>query len=122
MSTRFAAISTALLGLATIALATRADELPAAEKARIEKLIEHIKGLKDAVFVRNDVEYDAATAARFLQGKWDANAAEIRTAEQFIDIAASVSSTTGKPYRIRFKDGKEFKSGDYLKKRLKALP
>ena len=67
------------------------------------------------------MEYDAASAAKFLKGKWQANAAEIRTAEEFIEKAASVSSTTGKPYRIRFKDGKELKSGDYLRERLKML-
>jgi hypothetical protein len=121
MSTRLAAMATALLFLATIAVTICADELPATEKAKIERLIAHVKGLKDAVFIRNDVEFDAPTAARFLQGKWDANAAAIDTAEQFIEKAATVSSTTGKPYRIRFKDGTEVKSGDYLKERLKEL-
>jgi len=32
-----------------------------------------------------------------------------------------VSSTTGKAYLIRFKDGKEFKSRDYLLGELKKL-
>ncbi len=101
-----------------------AAELPAEEKAKIEQLIEHVKGLKDAVFVRNGVEYDAATAAKFLQGKWDANSSQIATARQFIDKAATASSTTGKPYLIRFKQEdaiKEVKSGDYLLEQLKVL-
>ena len=38
---------------------------------------------------------------------------------RFIAKAASVSSTSGKPYLIRFKDGREVKCGDYLKERLK---
>ena len=113
--------SAVLWSMATLSTAALAEELPASELARIEKLIQHVKELKDAVFVRNDVEYDAATAAKFLQGKWEANKAAIRTAEQFIEKAASTSSTTGKPYLIRFKDGKEVKSGDYLKERLKTL-
>ncbi|MEX2176566.1 MAG: DUF5329 family protein [Pirellulaceae bacterium] len=115
----------ALAGLIlSLALPSSAAELPAEEKARIEQLIEHVKGLKDAAFVRNGVEYDAATAAKFLQGKWDANAAKIATARQFIDKAASASSTTGKPYLIRFKQGgasKEVKSGDYLLEQLKRI-
>jgi hypothetical protein len=99
----------------------RGDELPAAEKTKIETLIAHIEGLKDAKFVRNDKEYDAASAAKFLRGKWSAHAASVKSATDFITKLASVSSTTGKPYVIRFKDGKEIKSGEYLQAELKRL-
>jgi len=34
---------------------------------------------------------------------------------------ASTSSTTGRPYLIRFKDGNEIKSGDYLLLELEKL-
>ena len=101
-------------------LAPAADK-PTTEKAKIEALIKHVAELKDAKFVRNDQEHDAKTAAKFLQGKWDANSAEIKTAKDFIDKAASKSSTTGKAYMIRFKDGKEQKAGDYLHAELKKL-
>jgi len=122
MLTHCALVTTALLWLLVAPSRTIADgELPARERTRIEQLIQHVKELKDAVFIRNDVEYDAAAAAKFLQGKWEANKGAIRTAEQFIEKAASISSTTGKPYLIRFKDGKEVKSGDYLEERLKTL-
>ena len=121
MSTRSTIFATALLCVLACLAASHGADLPAVEKDKIEKLIEHVKGLKETVFIRNDVEYDAATAARFLQGKWQANEAEIRTVEEFIQKAASISTTTGKPYRLRFKDGKEVKSGDYLKDRLKAM-
>jgi len=118
--------SIALAGCLLISTGLHAWEpaLPAEEKAKIEKLIDHVKGLKDAVFIRNGVEYDAATAARFLQGKWDASAAEIKSAREFIDKAASMSSTTGKPYLIRLKrDGAtmELKSGEYLLEQLKKI-
>ncbi|MER3441527.1 MAG: hypothetical protein C4296_09160 [Gemmataceae bacterium] len=95
-------------------LALGADPLPVAEKNKIEALIEHIENLRDATFVRNDRSYDAKTAARFMRGKWEANKADIKSARDFVDKVASVSSTTGKPYLIRFKDGKEVKSGTYL--------
>jgi hypothetical protein len=39
----------------------------------------------------------------------------------FIEKVASVSSTSGKPYVIRFKDSHEVKCGDYLKEELKKL-
>jgi hypothetical protein len=98
-----------------------ADGLPPPEKQKIEALIKHVENLKDAKFVRNDSEYDAKTAARFLRGKWDSNESKIKTARDFIEKAASVSSTSGKPYLIRFKDGKDVKTGDYLSEQLKKL-
>lgn len=99
----------------------QAAALAPTETEKIEALIAHVEGLRDAKFVRNDVEYDAKTAGKFLRGKWDANKAKIDTAQDFIEQAASVSSTTGKPYLIRFKEGKEVKSGEYLKEQLKKL-
>lgn len=98
-----------------------AAEKPLTEKEKIEALIKHVEGLKDATFIRNDRDYNAKTAAQFLRRKWDANEKQIKTAADFIDKAASVSSTTGKPYMIRFKDGREVKCGDYLKDELKKL-
>jgi hypothetical protein len=99
----------------------RGQEMPAAEKQNVEALIKHVEETKGAKFVRNGQEYDAKTAAKFLRSKWEANAAEIKTAKDFIAKAASVSSTTGKPYLIRFKDGKEIKSGEYLLAELRKL-
>lgn len=85
------------------------------EKGRIEGLISQIENLKDATFIRNGKSYDAKSAGKFLRGKWQANEKDIRTAEDFIEKAASVSSTTGKPYLIQFSDGREVKCGEYLK-------
>ena len=50
-----------------------------------------------------------------LRGKWRATLDDITTAQDFIAKVASVSSTTGQPYRIRFPDGHEVLSGDYLR-------
>jgi hypothetical protein len=86
--------------------------------AKIEALISHIGTLGDAKFIRNGSEYSAKDAAKFLRGKWQANKKDIKTPADFIEKAASKSSTTGKPYMIRFKDGKEVPCGDYLKGRL----
>jgi uncharacterized protein DUF5329 len=99
--------------LATVAAGTEAN--------RIEALIAHVEGLANAKFVRNGIEYDAKTAGAFLRGKRDANQSKIKTAEDFIEHAATISSTTGKPYLIRFTGGKEVKSGEYLREQLKKL-
>jgi hypothetical protein len=104
-----------------LAAVADAQGLPASEKQKIEALIKHVEELKDAKFVRNGVEYDAKTAGAFLRGKWEANAAAIKTAQDFVDKAATTSSTTGQPYLIRFKDGKETKSGEHLRAELMKL-
>lgn len=120
--TRFLILGVGLAVAAwTVLRPSPAQQAPATEQQKIESLIQHVATLPDAKFVRNNKEYDAATAAKFLRGKWDAHAAEIKTARDFIDKAASVSSTTGKPYLIRFKDGKDVKSSEYLRAELKKL-
>jgi len=108
------------LGLA-IPSFVRAQTLPTSEKQKIEALIKQVAALKDASFVRNGWSYNADKAATFLQLKWEANAAEVKTARDFIDNVASISGTSGKPYLIRFKDGREILSHDFLLAELKKL-
>jgi hypothetical protein len=94
---------------------------PAAERQKIESLIKQVGEIKDAKFIRNGSTYEGASAIRFLRGKWKANDAEVKTARDFIDKVASASGTSGKPYLIRFKDGREIKSRDFLLAELKKL-
>jgi Family of unknown function (DUF5329) len=97
------------------------NDSPPTETQKIESLISHIESLQDAKFVRNGVAYDAETAGQFLRGKWKAQQSDIKTAQDFIDKAASKSSTTGQPYLIRQPDGKEIKSGEYLIAELRKI-
>ncbi len=87
------------------------------EKGKIEYLIKQVEGLKKAKFVRNDQEYDAPSAATFLKRKW-ANDKSIKTVEDFLTKIATSSSTSGKPYLIRFQDGKETKSIEWFQAEL----
>jgi hypothetical protein len=98
-----------------------ARQRPHTEREKIEALIKHVEGLQDARFVRNGTEYGARDAARFLRAKWEAGTANVRTAKDFVEKVASVSSTTGMPYLIRLKGGKEMKGRDYLLAELKKL-
>lgn len=98
-----------------------AQSAPPAEKQKIEALIKQVSDLKDAKFVRNGSTYEPPTAVRFLRRKWEANDAQVTTARDFIDKVASVSGTSGKPYLIRLKDGRELKSRDFLLAELKKL-
>jgi hypothetical protein len=77
--------------------------------------------LKDATFLRNGTPYPASSAARFLREKWHSRESEVRSAEEFIDRVASFSSTTGTPYVIRFANGREVSSAEYLRGELAKL-
>jgi Family of unknown function (DUF5329) len=106
----------ALIGCSFFAIAN-----PPTEKEKIEGLIRVVEGLKGAKFIRNGSEYDSGSAAKFLRRKWGTQAKEIVTARDFIEKAASNSSTSGKPYLIRLKEGKTVKFGEYLMGELKRL-
>jgi Family of unknown function (DUF5329) len=95
-------------------LVLNAQPLPSSEKQKIELLIKRVAGLKDVKFVRNGSTYNPDTAATFLRSKWQANESHVKTARDFIEKVASFSETSGKDYLIRFKDGSEVKSRDYL--------
>ncbi|MPZ76170.1 MAG: hypothetical protein GEU77_06570 [Deltaproteobacteria bacterium] len=94
---------------------------PALEKEKIEALIKQVNDLKTAKFVRNGSTYSADSAATFLRRKWQANQSEVKTARDFIDKVASRSGTSGKPYLIRLKEGKEIHSRDFLLAQLQRL-
>ena len=110
-----------VLLLLALPLTLAAVARPQTETQKIEILIKGLANLKGAKFLRNGGEYDAKTAATFLRGKWQKHSKEITTAAQFVDKIASMSSTSGKPYQIRFPDGRTVLSSAYLKEELKKL-
>ena len=76
--------------------------------AQIE--ITHLLGLIErsgCEFFRNGTWYDARQAQAHLRAKYDVLAAsdQIKTAEDFIEKAASKSSMSGLPYQIRCAGG-----------------
>ena len=106
-----------LLGVGHVAAASE----PANETQKIEALIQNVRDSKDATFIRNGSAYNSKSAAIFLRRKWQANQSAVKTARDFIDKVASFSGTSGKPYLIRFKDGREVHSRDFLLARLKSV-
>ena len=96
-----------------------AQTTPQPEKAKIQALIDRVSELQDAKFIRNGSEYDVGVAVRFLRGKWRANDKQVKSARDFIDKVGTASGTSGKPYLIRFKDGREIPSREFLLTALK---
>src|SRR5271167_4415745 len=81
--------------------AARAAAPPVAE-VEINHLLELIER-SGCEFFRNGTWYDGQRAQAHLRAKYDALAAsnQIKTAEDFIEKAASNSSISGRPYQIR---------------------
>jgi hypothetical protein len=88
------------------------------EKKKIEFLISSVENSKGVKFIRNGSEYNGKEAADHLRMKLQ-NVLVVETADDFIRLCASQSSISGKPYMIRFSDGKTIKSEKYFREKLK---
>ncbi len=111
---------TVLLVMFTSAIAVGQNE-KLSESQKIEQLIGSIENLAHARFQRNGSYYTAKAAADHLRMKWKKAGGRIRTARDFIDKIASASSMTGKPYTIRWDDGNEIATSQYLYGQLEKL-
>ena len=110
------------LGMLLSAAVARAEEKKQlTEPQKIDALIGAVEKLKDAKFVRNGKEYDGKAAADHMRRKRKSAGDKVKTAREFIDRLASKSSASGEPYKIKFKDGKEVTSAEFLTKELDAL-
>ena len=105
----------AVLALATVANAV--DRLPA-EDARIEYLLAVVGSLHDAQFIRNGMAYGTTAAVEHLRTRLGIAGSRVKTAEDFIRYCGSESSVSGKPYEIRFPDGRVVRSADFLRQKL----
>ena len=93
----------------------------AQEQSRIDRLISFVERQKGMTFVRNGTEYNCEEAGRFLRGKLEAMGSEITTARQFIERIASKSSMSGKPYEVKFADGRVMLAENFLGEELKRI-
>jgi hypothetical protein len=91
------------------------------EAEKIEALIQSVAHLSNAKFVRNGTEYDATAAANHLRTKLENAGSRVKTAEDFIRYCGSTSSISGKPYEIRYDDGRVITSEAFLRAQLAEL-
>lgn len=106
----------------TASSASSEPAAPAAERERIERLCEVVGASKGIYFVRNGKEHTSDDAAKFLREKYKAMGDEVKTAEEFIQKIATQSSMSGEPYRVRFSDGREILSAEFLRAELARIP
>ena len=98
-----------------------AESPPLSEAQKIDALIQAVADLRGAVFIRNDSEYDGKAAADHLRLKREKAGSRVTTADDFIRLCGSTSSMTGRPYQIRFADGRTETSEAFLRARLAEL-
>ena len=90
------------------------------EKKKIEFLISSVENLKGAKFIRNGIEYDdGKAAADHLRLKLQNAGGYVQNADDFIRLCASKSFITGKPYMIKFSNGKTITAEEYFREKLK---
>jgi hypothetical protein len=93
----------------------------AAERARIERLLDALAARKDIRFVRNSKEYTGAQAADFLRGKLHWQIDKVATAQDFIQQIGTRSTTSGNVYMVRLADGRELPSAQFLTQELRRI-
>ncbi len=91
------------------------------ETAKIHALISTVEKSEGLIFIRNGSTHDPAQAASHLRLKWNNAGKRVRTAEDFIRYCATGSSLSGKPYQIRFADGRVEESAVYFRARLRHI-
>jgi hypothetical protein len=101
--------------LSAIPFTAAKAQAPPNAQAEIEYLLQYIE-TSGCAFYRNGSWYEGAQARAHLRTKYDylAKRQLIGTAEDFIDKAATKSSMSGKPYKIRCADNIEVESGPWL--------
>jgi hypothetical protein len=91
------------------------------ETEKIERLLAAIEALPAARFVRNGKDYSPQEAVAHLRRKWKAATGQADDARRFIDELASTSSLSGKPYEIRYADGRTATVREFLVTELAQL-
>ena len=106
-----ASIFTCLL-TAAIALA-----LDSQTKAEIDELITYVQ-TSGVRFIRSGKEYSGTEGADHLRRKLAAAGDRVKTTDDFINGIATKSYLNGKPYLVKFADGRTQPTGTWLKAHL----
>jgi hypothetical protein len=117
-SVRSAFLVVFVLVLAGVATASAASAVrPSREQTKIDYLIGEVRG-SSATFLRNGAEHTGSRAAAHLARKLRFAGKRVQTARDFIVGIASKSETSGKPYEIRWPDGRRQPLAEWLTARL----
>ena len=104
------------------AAAGNAASLSPAARSEIDALLSRLEA-SSCTFNRNGTWYPAADARSHLLRKlrYLEDRGAVQSAEQFIELAASSSSTTGQPYLVKCGNGAPVQSETWLRTQLGAM-
>lgn len=110
-----------LLACSFVAVGTAAP-LALAARTEIDGLMSRLEA-SACEFNRNGTWHTATEAKSHLlrKLKYLEDRGVVQTAEQFIELAASSSSTTGQPYLVKCGNGAPVQSGTWLRSQLQAM-
>jgi hypothetical protein len=91
--------------------------LDAPAKEEVDELISFVQK-SEVRFIRNGTEYSAVEGAQHLRDKLAKAGSRVKTTEDFITGIASKSYLSGKPYLVKFPDGRTQPTGDWLRAHL----
>lgn len=100
----------------------RAAPLPPSARAEVDALLAKLQ-VSSCEFNRNGAWYSAADAKTHLLRKLEYLEGKglVQSAEQFIDLGASTSSSSGKPYLVKCGSANPIESKLWLSQELKAI-
>jgi hypothetical protein len=102
------------------AVAPSGAEPSAAAESEIESLLGAVAG-SSCTFIRNGTPHSPPDARAHMELKYDHLRKRIDTAEDFIEMAGSQSSLSGRPYLVECAGEPQRKTRDWLLERLGAL-
>ncbi|MDQ2964204.1 MAG: DUF5329 domain-containing protein [Pseudomonadota bacterium] len=93
---------------------------PLTDAEKIEALIVAVEARNDLKFIRLGTVHTAGEAGRMLRVKLAFAGDRVKTVDDFIDHVAT-ATMSGKPYLVRYPDGKEGTSAEFLRQELKRI-
>jgi hypothetical protein len=110
----------AVLVVQGVLAATVAPTAPLSDAEKIQALIRTVEARKDLQFIRLDTAHSSREAANVLRIKLAFAGDRVKTVDDFIDHVATATQS-GKPYYVRYPDGKEVTSAEFLRQELKRI-
>jgi hypothetical protein len=111
-----------MISLCAVVLGVHAEPLPPIARAEVTAVFVRLEN-SGCQFNRNGTWYSGAEARSHLQTKLDyfERKAAPKSAEEFIDLAATQSSLTGRAYQVKCAGGESVPSATWLKLQLQEV-
>jgi hypothetical protein len=120
LSRSFVALVVMTILVVQAAVVGAANTKPMTEKDKIDALIQSVESRDDLKFIRLGETHSGSEAARVLRMKLWYAGSRVKTVDEFIDHIAS-ATVSGSTYFVRFPDGKQMPSAEFLRQELKRI-